>query len=143
VRYREAISIGHPLEMATGRATTIGATAEGLVTGRLERAGWHILGRNVRHGRHEIDILAIDPGPPARLVAVEVRYRSRRDFGLAEDTFDHRKRRRTLTALYGILTTGRLADGTRVPLLPPAVDLVVVEGRGDGLRVRHHRDAAA
>jgi Holliday junction resolvase-like predicted endonuclease len=124
-----------------GQAALAGAEAESLVAERLERAGWRILGRNVRHGRHEIDILAVDPGPPRRLVAVEVRYRSRRDFGLAEDSFDRRKRTRTLTALRGIMALGVLADGTTIPRGSPAIDLVVVEPAGDGIRLRHHRDA--
>ena len=86
------------------------------------------------------------PQPVARLVAVEVRYRTSRRFGLAEETFDTGKRRRTLNALLAILSAGRLPDGTPVPRLAPAVDLVVVEPTsvaGTTWRVRHHRDALA
>lgn len=132
--------------MAHGESSSIGMAAEALAARRLEDAGWRILGRNVRSGRRELDIVAIDPGPPRRLVAVEVRFRSRRDFGLAEETFDHRKRARTLSALVALRSAGRLPDGTVVPALTLAVDLVVIEpaiGHAGGRRVRHHRDALA
>ena len=46
--------------------------------------------------------MAIDPGPPAALVVVEVRWRADRDFGLPEETVDHRKRVRVRAAAYGL-----------------------------------------
>ena len=79
-----------------------GDAGERLVAAALARAGWTILARNMRLGRDELDIIAIDPGPPAALVVVEVRRRGRRDFGLAEETLDRRKRaamRRAVGAL--------------------------------------------
>ena len=120
-----------------------GAAAEGYVLRRLERAGWRILGRNVRVRRLELDIVAVDPGPVARLVAIEVRFRADRQFGLAEETFDRGKRLRTVRALAAIGGAGHLPDGTPVPHLAPAVDLIVVEPATPGSRawrVRHHRD---
>ena len=107
-------------------------------------------------GRHELDLLALDPGPPAELVAVEVRYRSRRDFGVVEETVDGRKRGRMRAALGRLLEAGRLRDGTPLPELPVRLDVVVVEpgatgtlgdgagtpGVGVGVgepRIRHHR----
>jgi Holliday junction resolvase-like predicted endonuclease len=124
----------------------IGLAAETIVVARLLRAGWRILGRNVRVGRLEIDIVAVDPGPPPRLVAVEVRYRSRSTFGSAEESFGPAKRRRILAAVMTIRSAGRLPDGTPVPMVSPTVDLVVVEpapSPGTSWRVRHHRDALA
>ena len=103
---------------------------------QLEAAGWRILGRHVRVGRAEIDILALDPGPPPTLVVVEVRWRGRRDFGLPEETVDRRKRDRLHAAGFALRAAGRLADGTPVPQAPLRFDLVVVE---PGNRVRHHR----
>lgn len=118
-------------------AQRAGDAAESLVAARLERAGWTILGRNVHVGRHELDIVAVDPGPPAALVVVEVRWRRRRDYGTAEETVDQRKRTRIHQAAYGLLERGGL------PHLPLRFDLVVVEpGEGGGEpRVRHHRAA--
>jgi hypothetical protein len=78
-------------------------------------------------------------------VAVEVRFRTSRRFGLAEETFDHGKRRRTLRALLALRSAGRLADGVPVPSLSPALDLIVVEPASQvgSWRVRHHRDVLA
>jgi putative endonuclease len=126
--------------MAT-QARRTGDAAEALVVERLEAAGWTILGRNVRVGRAELDIVALDPGPPARLVIVEVRARRRRDFGLAEETVDHAKRRRLRGALAVVRERGSLPDGTPLPAIPARFDVVAVEpgGRpGDAPRVRHH-----
>ena len=54
-------------------AQRIGDAGEALIASRLEAAGWTILARNVRVGRDELDLVAIDPGPPRALVVVEVR----------------------------------------------------------------------
>jgi putative endonuclease len=113
-----------------------GDAAEHLVAQRLAAAGWTILGRNVHVGRYELDLIAVDPGPPRSLVAIEVRWRAGRDFGLPEETVDHRKRARIRAAAYGLLERGALPDGSVLPRLPLRFDLVVVE---PGERIRHHR----
>ncbi len=102
----------------------------------LAAAGWTILGRNVHVGRAELDLIAIDPGPPSTLVVVEVRWRARRDFGLPEETVDRRKWRRLREATFALWERGSLPDGTALPRLPLRFDLVVVE---PGKRLRHHR----
>jgi putative endonuclease len=120
-----------------------GDTAEALVASRLAAAGWTVLGRNVRVGRLELDLVAVDPGPPATLVVVEVRWRGRRDFGLAEETIDHRKRVRLRVGALGLIEQGAVATGADpLPRLPLRIDLVVVEPPampGEPPRVRHHR----
>jgi putative endonuclease len=121
-------------------AQRIGDAAERLVAVRLEAAGWRVLARNLRIGRDELDLIAIDPGPPPALVVVEVRRRGRRDFGLAEETLDHRKRVALRRAVGALLERGRLPDGTPVPGLPLRVDLVAIDRAPDGaVSVRHHR----
>jgi putative endonuclease len=115
-----------------------GDAAEALVADRLAEAGWTVLARNVHVGRHEIDLVAVDPGPPASLVVIEVRWRAGRDFGLAEETVDHRKRVRVRAAAFGLLERGTLPDGSAVPRLPLRFDLVAVEPGG---KMRHHRHA--
>jgi putative endonuclease len=125
-------------------AQRAGDAAETLVAERLGGAGWTILGRNLRLGRNEIDLVAVDPGPPATLVIVEVRWRGRRDFGLPEETLDWRKRVRLRAAVGRLLEVGALPDGRSLPDAPVRVDLVVVEPPrivGGEVRVRHHRDA--
>ncbi len=121
-------------------AQRIGDAAEALVADRLVAAGWTIIARNLRLGRDEIDVLAKDPGPPAALVIVEVRRRGRRDFGLAEETLDRRKRL-ALRRVVGVLRAEpRLPDGRRLPRLPLRVDLVAIDDAPDGTRsIRHHR----
>jgi putative endonuclease len=116
-------------------AQQLGDAAEALVAARLATAGWTVHARNVRVGRHELDIVATDPGPPSALVFIEVRWRARRDFGLAEETIDHRKRSHLRTAAFRLLD-----DSADLPLprLPIRFDLVVVEPNG---RLRHHRHA--
>lgn len=119
-------------------AQQAGDAAETVVADRLIAAGWTVVARNVHVGRHEIDLVAVDPGPPPNLVVVEVRWRAGRDFGLPEETVDHRKRTRVRAAAYGLLERGILPDGSLVPRLPLRFDLVVVE---PGDRLRHHRHA--
>lgn len=131
--------------MEPSRPTTraVGLAAETLVADRLTAAGWTVLARNVRVGRLEIDLVAVDPGPPPRLVAVEVRARGRADFGLPEETVDGRKRGRLRAAFGRLVSDGELPDGRGLPSLPPAIDLVVVEPSPSGARVRHLRDVTA
>lgn len=119
-------------------AQRAGDAAEQRVADLLHAAGWTILGRNLRVGRFELDLIAVDPGPPRMLVAVEVRWRAGRAFGLAEETVDARKRSRVRAAAYGLLERGALPDGQRLPHLALRFDLVVVE---PGDRIRHHRHA--
>jgi putative endonuclease len=123
-------------------AQLLGDDAETAVAQHLERAGWRILGRNVRAGRAEIDLVAVDPGPPSALVLVEVRWRRARGYGLPEETVTWRKRATLRAALGRLLEIGRLPDGTLLPVLPYRIDLVAVEpdGRG-GATIRHHRAA--
>jgi putative endonuclease len=119
-----------------------GDAAELLVAERLAAHGWQILARNVHAGRSELDIVAVDPGPPQRLVVVEVRWRRSRAFGLAEESFDYRKRTHLRAGLARLLEAGRLPDGVPLPRLPIALDLAVVEPGADGRpTVRLYRDA--
>ena len=121
-------------------AQLAGDEAEALVAGRLVSAGWTILARNLRLGRDELDLVAVDPGPPSALVVVEVRRRGRRDYGLAEETLDYRKRRALRRAIAMLLESGVLPGGRPLPALPLRLDLVAVDRGPDGATaVRHHR----
>ena len=134
---------GHPGALPRNRTASqrLGDDAEALVAKRLTEQGWSILARNVHVGRHELDLVAVDPGPPAppQLVIVEVRLRSTRAFGLAEETVDFRKRRHVRDAAWTIIAAGSLPDGRPLPRLGLRFDLVVVEP--DPPRIRHHRGA--
>lgn len=133
-----------PVDRPRTAAQQAGDAAEALVAERLTGDGWTILARNVRVGRHELDLVAIDPGPPAALAVIEVRWRRGRDFGLPEETVDHRKRTRVRAAAFGLLDRGAFPDGAEVPRLPLRFDLIVVEPpavRDGEPRIRHHRAA--
>lgn len=120
-----------------------GDAAEELIATRLAAAGWTILGRNVRVGRGELDIVAVDPGPPPGLAVVEVRWRRDRGFGLPEETVDWRKRRHVRLAALALIERG-LPGGRALPALPLRFDLIVVEPplrAGGEPRIRHHRNA--
>ena len=129
------------LEARRTPAQRTGDATEEVVAARLAAVGWRIIGRNVRVGRSEIDIVAADPGPPPALVAVEVRWRGRRDFGLPEETIDWRKRRFLHRAIAQLSVAGALPDGTPLPPGSWRIDVVAVEPAGAGVaaRVRHHR----
>jgi len=133
------------LPAARTAAQRLGDAAETQVAEQLAAVGWTIRGRNLRFGRNEVDIVAVDPGPPATLVVVEVRWRASRAFGIGEETFDWRKRGHLRAAVGRLLERSTLPDGTALPRLPIRIDLVIVEpGERDGpLRIRHHRDALA
>jgi Holliday junction resolvase-like predicted endonuclease len=123
-------------------AQTRGDRAESAVATDLVDRGWRILARQLRIGRDELDLVAVDPGPPVMLVIVEVRWRGSRAFGLGEETMDWRKRAHLRTAIGRLIEDG-LPDGESLPRLPVRVDLAIVEpaatpGPGD-LRIRHHR----
>jgi len=125
-------------ERAPGRRTArqrVGARAEALVASALERCGWRILARNVRVGRAELDLVALDPGPPPRLVVVEVRSRSQSRFGTPAESIDRAKVTRLYGAVAALRASGRLPDGTPLPRLRWRVDLAAVDlapSLGDG-----------
>ena len=133
------------MALPAGRRTVAqrsGDAAETAVAARLVAAGWRILGRQVRAGRAELDLVAIDPGPPPALVVVEVRWRRSREFGLAEETVDARKIGRLRAGTGRLVAAGTLPDGRVLPRLPARIDLVVGEPPtrpGGPVRFRHHR----
>ena len=117
-------------------AQQAGDRAEARVAVELAGRGWQIIGTHLRVRRAEIDLLAVDPGPPRHLVVVEVRWRGRRDFGLPEETVDRRKLARLQQAGFALREAGVLPDGRIVPRLTLRFDLIAVE---PGDRLRHHR----
>jgi Holliday junction resolvase-like predicted endonuclease len=122
--------------MATERQRR-GAWAEGVAADHLAAHGWSVLARNVVCGKDEIDLLCVDPEPPAELVFVEVRSLRVAAFGAPEERVDAAKVSRLYRSMSALRATGRLPDGTPLPRLPVRVDLVVVDGRGDAVEVRH------
>jgi putative endonuclease len=66
-----------------------GATGEQLACRFLEEAGYEVLERNWKHGKHELDIIA-RKGP--ELVVVEVKTRSSDHYGQPEEAVKKGKR---------------------------------------------------
>jgi putative endonuclease len=83
----------------------LGRHGEDLAADHLERAGYHILDRNVRVGRLEIDIVATIGDT---LVIVEVKTRSSRFFGMPEESVGWHKQRRLVRATARLLQHGSL-----------------------------------
>lgn len=115
-----------PERHPTARQRT-GRRAEGFVAVELERRGWRILARNVRVVGVELDLIALDPGPPARLVVVEVRSRSQSRFGAPAESVDRAKVARLYRGAGALRAAGQLPDGAPLPHLPWRVDLAAVE----------------
>ena len=99
--------------------------------------GWRVVARNVKVGRDEIDVLAIDPGPPKTLVNVEVRSLSTAAFGYPEERVDRLKVGRLYRALAGLAAALESDEGLNK--LPRRVDLVIVDRRSGRAEIRHLR----
>lgn len=117
---------------ADGRAAR-GREAEGAACRLLESLGISVVGRNVRAGGGEIDVV----GRTGRtLVFVEVRSREGDDFGAPEETVGFAKRRRVIAAARGYLRE-----------IPPTswdearFDVIAVEGSGESRVLRHYPNA--
>jgi putative endonuclease len=119
-----------------------GDVAEARVADALRRRGWVILARQVRVDRAELDIVALDPGPPASVVVVEVRSRRSPCFGTQEERLDEAKLHRLYRAMTTLRARGHLPGGAALPHgLEWRVDLVALDG-GAG-RLRHLRGLIA
>lgn len=111
-----------------------------MVADQLRAAGWQILISNLRLGRDEIDLLAVDPGPPATLVVVEVRSLRSSLFGAPEERVDRAKVGRLYRALGALRSPYGASVNIQIPArLPGRVDLIVVDGRSGRTELRHLR----
>lgn len=105
-----------------------GLDAETLAARHLEQQGLKLLERNYRSRFGEIDLIMQHGND---IIFVEVRYRSRRDFGLAGETIDARKRHRLECTALHYLEQQRADD------CAPRFDVVLIENQqGD---VQMHR----
>src|SRR4051812_38589692 len=122
-----------------------GDAAELIARRYLAGLGWTELDSNVRVGRDEIDIIAVEPGADACLVFVEVRSNVTGRFGAPEESVVGAKIRRTYRAAAALVRAGALPEGAILPRVRWRVDLIAVErrpwlGRGiGGPAIRHFR----
>jgi putative endonuclease len=114
-----------------------GAFGEDVAVAWLEQSGWLIVARNLKIGvRDEIDIVAVDPGPPQALVCAEVRSSRSPDFGAPEERVDARKvgnLYRAARAFARSSTASQLGVGG----MNSRVDLIVVDLRSVTPQIRH------
>jgi putative endonuclease len=115
-----------PSSPAAPTTTLLGRAAESLALRHLERHGLQLLVRNYRCRAGEIDLVLRDPAA-AVLVLVEVRSRSRRDYGGAAASIGVAKRRRFSLAARHLLLTHRELRRMRVRF-----DVVAIDPSRDG-----------
>jgi putative endonuclease len=132
-----------------GPRGAIGAQAEDAAAAHLRGLGWVILGRNLRVGGQEVDILALEPGQPPTLVVMEVRSRSGPGFGSALESVGPDKVRRLYTAALSSIrdgpTLGAPAAASAAAAAAAAgaagryrVDLLALRRRGGTWRIETH-----
>jgi putative endonuclease len=128
-------SIERPPAGPRGRT---GAAAETAAALHLTALGWVILGRNLRFGRDELDLLARTPKPVRELVAVEVRARSGPAFGDALESVDARKVARLYRSVAALRRVGHPSLGPGPLRESVRVDLVTLRRSRDGWVVQFH-----
>lgn len=101
----------------------LGRDGEARAAAHLEAAGLRLIDRNYRCRFGEIDLVAIEND--ATLVLVEVRLRSRADFGGAAASVDGLKQRRLVRAARHLLMTR-----PRLARLPARFDVIELSGGG-------------
>lgn len=129
------------LQETTGRnegghmaGTRLGREAEDVAARHLESQGWTILGRNVRAGRREVDIIATKGRV---LTFVEVKCRRSREYGHPLEAITAAKREEIARVARAWLRDRRLPPGTTVRF--DAVS--VVWPAGEPPRISHLPDA--
>ena len=112
-----------------GAAQDRGRAGEALAAAYLELVGCRLVERNVRLAGVEVD-LVVDDG--ACRVLVEVRLRSRGDYGGAAATLDRVKRQRLVRAAHVLEQQG---------VRYPRVDVLAIDLSATGATLTHHRNA--
>jgi len=114
-----------------------GTEGEAVAVRYLAGLGWRVLARNVELGGVEVDILAVDPGPPSSIVVAEVRSVRSARFGAPEEKVDRAK----VGRLYRALAELRRTDGITADVAAASlrVDLLAVDLRQGREEIRHLR----
>jgi putative endonuclease len=112
-----------------GAAQDRGRAGEALAAAYLELVGCRLVERNAHLAGVEVD-LVVDDG--ASRVLVEVRLRSRGDYGGAAATLDRVKRARLVRAARALEQQG---------VRHPRVDVLAIDLCATGATLTHHRNA--
>jgi putative endonuclease len=126
VRHNRA-DAGAVREPVNPTTTELGRAAESVALAHLERAGLTLVARNYRCKAGEIDLVMLDPADRV-LVLVEVRSRSRADFGGAAATVGIGKQRRFSLAARHLLLCRRELRRLRIRFDVVAIDPPAVAG---------------
>jgi putative endonuclease len=112
----------------------LGGWGETFAAFYLRAKGYRVLKRGWRAGRlGEIDLIAERRGT---LVFIEVKTRSSRRFGAAEESLTPAKCRRLVRLVEAFL--GSLPEQSPLRAMSPRIDIIAVErGQPTGWRVRH------
>ena len=110
-----------------GTAQRHGSAGERLAAAYFELLGCSVVAQNVRLGGVEVDLVVEENGTH---VIVEVKARSRSDYGGAAMAVDRAKRARLLRACAAL--------GTQ---FAARIDVVAIEIAAEGARIRHYRSA--
>jgi putative endonuclease len=86
---------------------TAGARGEDLASGLLEQKGYHIIKRNFRFGRGEIDIIAKKDG---LLIFFEVKTRNNKEFGEPEYAVTKSKQKQIIRIARAYLYENNITD---------------------------------
>lgn len=93
-----------PAERTSHKA--LGGVQEGKALDYFMAMGWRLMERNYRCAAGEVDLILKDP--EKAVVFVEVKYRSRDDFGAAQSFVDSRKQDRLVKAALHFIKRNRL-----------------------------------
>ena len=111
---------------------SVGEAGESAAVDYLKEKGYHILRRNYRYQRGEIDIIAEDRDD---VVFIEVKARRSKSYGDPEDGINPDKCRRIRRVASGFLFENHIDDR------PCRFDIVAVEYEGEKIVLRHIMDA--
>jgi putative endonuclease len=116
------------------KTQTIGRLGEDAAAGFLQARGWTILGRNVRHGRGEVDMVALKGNI---LAFVEVKCRRDAGHGHPMEAITRGKRREIIRVARAWIRDRGLPKGTMARF-----DAVAVfYGEGGAPKIEHVPDA--
>lgn len=109
----------------------VGKKGEDLAVKFLKKKKYKIVERNFRADKFgEIDIVAKDQG---ELVFVEVKARTDERFGIAEEEFTYRKKKRFWRAVQNYLFKKHLVDH------PWRIDLITILFKGKEKEIQHYQ----
>jgi len=111
----------------------LGKNGEKLACAYLEKHGHHVIKKNYRKGRSEIDIISLEN---STLVISEVKSYHADPLGAAEYRVNKKKQRQIIQGAYGFLDENPKYQGYDVRL-----DVIVVDFSRYPAKVTHHQGA--